>query len=203
MSRFSSTEYWIDRYAQGKNSGAGSYGRLSVYKANFINTFVEAEGIHSVVELGSGDGNQASLFDIAQFTGLDVSEDCVRNCSARFANRPGWTFLKADAEVEAHDAALSLDVVYHLVEDDVFEAYMHRLFSLAKRYVVIYASDFDLTPSARHVRHRAFSKWIADRMPNWKLYCEETNPFNRDGHGNSRRHSFASFKVFEKVKDGD
>ncbi|WP_282120117.1 class I SAM-dependent methyltransferase [Ruegeria atlantica] len=202
MSNFSSNEYWTNRYAQGKNSGAGSYGRLAVYKANFINTLVEVEDVQSVVELGSSDGNQASLFDIPQFTGLDISEDCVRKCNAQFSERSGWTFLPADSEVEPHDAALSLDVIYHLVEDEVFEAYMHRLFSLAKRFVVIYSSDFVFDPNNAHVRHREYSNWVADRFSNWKVYCGETNPFNRDGHGNSRRYSFASFKVFERLSDG-
>ncbi|CUH43516.1 class I SAM-dependent methyltransferase [Ruegeria atlantica] len=202
MSNFSSNEYWTNRYAQGKNSGAGSYGRLAVYKANFINTFIEVEDIQSVAELGSGDGNQASLFDIPQFTGLDISEDCVRKCNTQFSGRSGWKFLSADAEAESHDAALSLDVIYHLVEDDVFEAYMNRLFSLAKRFVVIYSSDFDFETNNVHVRHRAYSAWVADRFPNWKMYCGETNPFNRDGHGNASRYSFASFKVFERMSDG-
>ena len=94
MAEFSSTDYWQRRYERGKTSGAGSYGRLAVYKANFINTMVEMEGLESVVELGSGDGNQAQLFDIPKYTGLDVSDLCVRRCNEVFRSRSNWGVQK-------------------------------------------------------------------------------------------------------------
>ncbi|WP_425078937.1 hypothetical protein [Ruegeria denitrificans] len=198
MAEFSSTDYWQRRYEHGKTSGAGSYGRLAVYKANFINTMVEMEGVDSVVELGSGDGNQAQLFDIPKYTGLDVSDLCVRRCNEVFRSRPNWVFKNADSEVEPHDVSLSLDVIYHLTEDSVFDNYMRRLFGLAQRYVVIYSSDFDLNPSNQHVRHRPYSAWIEDFMPGWQLYCEEENPFAVKGHAHASKNSFAAFKVFER-----
>lgn len=39
--KFNSLNYWENRYAGGGNSGDGSYGRLSVFKADFINKFIE------------------------------------------------------------------------------------------------------------------------------------------------------------------
>ena len=41
------------------------------------------------------------------------------------------------------DLTLSLDVIYHLVEDDVFVSAMRALFDKAARFVVIYASNQD------------------------------------------------------------
>ena len=71
-------------------SGAGVLRAcLLCYKANFINTMVEMEGVDSVVELGSGDGNQAQLFDIPKYTGIwAVSDLCVRRCNEVFRHAP-------------------------------------------------------------------------------------------------------------------
>lgn len=41
------------------------------------------------------------------------------------------------------DLSLSLDVIYHLVEDEVFETYINTLFKSARRYVIIYSSNSD------------------------------------------------------------
>ena len=63
---------------------------------------------------------------------------------------------------EKADAVLSLDVIYHLVEDTIFEKYMDNIFDCAQRWVVIYSSNFDgLDESlAEHVRHRKFTNWV-------------------------------------------
>jgi Methionine biosynthesis protein MetW len=58
---FSSGDYWESRYRAGGTSGAGSYGLLAAFKADFINAFVTDNGIASVLDLGCGDGNLLSL----------------------------------------------------------------------------------------------------------------------------------------------
>jgi hypothetical protein len=45
------------------------------------------------------------------------------------------------ADLGRFDLELSLDVIYHLVEDEVFDAYMRSLFAHAGRFVVIYSSN--------------------------------------------------------------
>ena len=47
---YGSETYWERRYATGGNSGSGSYGRLSEYKAEFLNSFVEEHQIHSLID---------------------------------------------------------------------------------------------------------------------------------------------------------
>jgi hypothetical protein len=46
--KFSSTEYWEQRYQSGGNSGSGSYNHLADFKANFINDFITKYNVHSV-----------------------------------------------------------------------------------------------------------------------------------------------------------
>jgi hypothetical protein len=56
--KFNSVNYWENRYAAGGNSGDGSYGRLAVFKAEFINKFIDEVNINSATEMGCGDGHQ-------------------------------------------------------------------------------------------------------------------------------------------------
>lgn len=41
------------------------------------------------------------------------------------------------------DLALSLDVIYHLIEDEIFEKYMKDVFRASTKYVIIYSTDFE------------------------------------------------------------
>ena len=63
---------------------------------------------------------------------------------------------------------MSLDVIYHLIEDDVFEIYMHNLFESAARCVCIYSSNED-SRTALHVKRRKFSDYVENTFPEWKM----------------------------------
>lgn len=201
-SGFSSQLYWEKRYINGRNSGAGSYGRLAEYKSRYINDLVSARKIKSVIEFGSGDGNQASLFNFSNYTGVDVSALMVEKCSERFKDRKGWTFIDAAnyKSTKKYDLSMSLDVIYHLIEDAVFDSYMHRLFAASKRFVLIYASDFDAPGPAVHVRHRNFSNWIAQHKPGWECVDAPEHPYPMIEGSNPNKTSFASFKLYECSK---
>lgn len=199
----SSRRYWERRYSRGGTSGAGSYGRLALFKAEFLNDFVERRGVQSVVELGCGDGHQLSLARYPSYLGLDVAPSAVELCRRRFAGDPSKRFSLHDAQRDpapSHVAelALSLDVIYHLVEDEVFEAYMRHLFATATRYVIIYASNDEAPSPAPHVRHRRFTDWVARHESGWRLESHTPNRYPlslEDGE----EVSFADFVVFAPV----
>jgi SAM-dependent methyltransferase len=188
---FKSAAYWEDRYTSGGNSGDGSFGDLASFKANVLNRFVETASIQSVIEFGCGDGSQLDFASYPAYVGLDVSPKAISMCTERFASDASKTFaLYPSAEVKVGidpyiaDAALSLDVMYHLVEDDVFFAYVADLFSAALRWVVIYSSDSD-SPRCRpdpaiHVRHRPVRAYIAAHHSAWKLTETVVNAFPDD-----------------------
>lgn len=44
---------------------------------------------------------------------------------------------------ETADLTLSLDVIYHLIEDNVFFTYMDRLFDSSTKFVIIYSLNTD------------------------------------------------------------
>jgi hypothetical protein len=165
-----SAAYWEKRYRKNGNSGAGSYGRNAVYKAGILNEFVRNNNIQSVIEFGCGDGNQAMQFDFPDYTGLDVSAAAIRKCIDLSKQDPAKRFFVSDEKNTKLKAELSisLDVIYHLVEDEIYERYMQQLFSAATKYVIIYAWDVEADKNY-HVRHRNFSQWIEDHESDFQL----------------------------------
>jgi cyclopropane fatty-acyl-phospholipid synthase-like methyltransferase len=81
----SSAAYWEKRYIGGGNSGASSYGRLAIAKANILNQLVEVQEIESVLELGCGDGSLLALAKYPSYAGVDVSMTAIETCRKRFS----------------------------------------------------------------------------------------------------------------------
>jgi hypothetical protein len=195
-----SSPYWEERYRAGGDSGTGSGGRLAEFKAEIINEFVAKERIASLIEFGCGDGRQLLLARYPNYLGIDVSETIIERCGALFTDHPEFTFITTqDYHGETADLALSLDVIFHLIEDEVFYSYMGTLFEAATRYVIIYSSNFDAesAPSAPHFRNREFTLWVAAHQPDWQLIRHIPNryPFNGDGHETS----VSDFFIFKRT----
>ncbi len=202
--RFQNSEkYWNERYNTGGNSGAGSYGRLAAFKAETINDIIEINNYQSAIEFGCGDGAQLSLLNINQYTGVDVSQTIIERCKKKFSDCSGFTFLtkhEFDGKPQTAELTLSLDVIYHLVEDTIFDDYMHCLFNAASECVIIYASNRDEMTEDSHVRHRKFTDWVKSNKPN---FCQESfmpNPYPFDAD-NPETTSFADFYVFRNQEN--
>ncbi len=91
---------------------------------------------------------------------------------------------------------MSLDVIYHLIEDDVFNSYMNQLFDSSKKYVIIYSCNFEKV-LAVHVRCRKFSDWIEKNKKDWKLikYIKNKFPYRKEKKAHT---SFSDFYIYEK-----
>ncbi|TFV43137.1 class I SAM-dependent methyltransferase [Bradyrhizobium niftali] len=196
----SSSQYWEDRYKLGGNSGAGSYGRLADFKAVVINKFVADNEVKTVIEFGSGDGAQLEQAHYPSYTGVDVSARAVQLCQDRFRKDPSKRFVLAsspEADAIRAELAMSLDVIYHLVEDSVYDQYMMRLITAAERYICIYSSNTPRQSPDKHVRHRVFTDWMAQKAPAWKLISKIENPFPEDP-AIPHETSWADFYFFQK-----
>ena len=194
-----SAHYWEQRYKAGGNSGVGSYDRLAQFKADFLNRFVDENHIATVIEFGSGDGAQLQLAKYPSYVGTDISPTAVENCRRLFAADSTKHFMHSDALPPGTkaDLALSLDVVYHLIEDSVFDAYMRRLFLSADRFVIVYSSNVDEKWTGSHVRHRQFTRWVEARMPHWRLHSVHRNAYPYDDRYPGQT-SPADFYVFAR-----
>jgi len=170
-------DYWENRYLQGRSSGKGSCGKVALFKAEVLNTFVREHNIKSVAELGCGDGRQLSLAEYPDYVGLDISPTAIEFCKNRFRQDPSKHFLvyRPEAFVPGPEMSaelgLSLEVVFHLVEDRLFELYMQHLFACSSRYVIFFSSNttLNLPFQGKHIRHRRFTDWIERNLPHWQL----------------------------------
>jgi SAM-dependent methyltransferase len=197
LAGFQSSQYWDLRYARGGDSGAGSSGELAQFKANILNGFVANNSVGSVIEFGCGDGQQLLLSQYPRYTGYDVSPNAVKRCQDLFARDESKRFALFDSGYKGGEQAelgLSLDVIYHLVEDSIYERHMSVLFQAATRFVVIYSDNEESPREWIHVRHRRFSTWIEQYFPAWKLAEHIPNAFPNEAE--TGRGSFAEFWIY-------
>lgn len=195
-----SAAFWERTYANGGSSGPGSYGELARGKAEFLNAFVREHSVGSVIEFGCGDGNQLSLASFPRYVGLDVARSAIEICIRRFSDDHTKSFFLYDGPcfvdnvgIFSADLALSLDVVYHLTEDWIFETYMNHLFSAGRHYVIVYATNGIIRDDAPHVIHRKFSTWVDTNGLQWRLKGTHKGP----GSGPRR----ADFYIYERKDD--
>lgn len=195
-----SEEYWKLRYKAGGTSGVGSYNKFAEFKAEVLNGFVRDNRVETIIEYGCGDGNQLKLSEYPSYIGFDVSQEAIAQCENIFSHDGSKSFKLV--ELYAHETAqltLSLDTIYHLVEDAVFFAYMKRLFDSSTRFVIIYSSDTERQArlQAAHVRHRKFSTWIEQYKPEWHLIRHIPNRYPYTN--NEEKGSFADFYIYGKA----
>lgn len=198
-----SKKYWIERYKNNKNSGSGSYGQLCDFKNKIINDFVKNNNIQKVIELGCGDGNQLINSKYPEYFGYDISPEIVKKCRKIFANKKNYHFNLVDNDrdnkIEKGDLMLSLDVIFHLVEDDVYFKYIEELFNNSTRFVIIYSSSGNAKFARPHCRDRKFTDDILKKFTDWTLIKKINNPYTNEKYG-WKNGSFSDFYIYEKKK---
>jgi hypothetical protein len=194
-----SRRYWEERYAGGGNSGVGSYSKFAEFKAEILNAFVAENHIASVIEFGCGDGNQLMLADYPRYTGIDVSKTAINVCQSKFGGDYSKSFKTLELYAgETAELALSLDVVFHLVEDDVYEKYMDGICAAATKYVIIYSSNtYENDHKHKHIKHRKFTDWMEANASGWSL--ERHIPNKYPYMGDPEQGSFADFYIYKRT----
>jgi len=194
IQKFSSGKHWERQYATGGTSGPGSYGRLAVFKAEIINRVIDQYSIKTIIEMGCGDGNNLGIAfpdgGVVNYLGMDVAKSAIKICVEKYKNDSAKDFLHIDSEglfqaktgIIQADMVISMDVIFHLVEDDIFHLYMNRLFNISKNIVLIYSSNEDSAISQKHpqFRSRCFTKYIEEFFPDWQLvdFVENKYPWD-------------------------
>lgn len=196
-----SGQYWEDQYRFGGISESGSYGRPAQLKADILNEFVLENSIDTIVKFGCDDGAQLTQAKYPSYVGFDFAPASINLCRERFIENSAFSFHMVGSEAFEYlkpvDLALSLGIIYHLIEDDVFESYMKKLFGSASRLVIIYAYDFDKEYTGKHEKGRKFTNLILDSAPNWKLIKKIPNNYPYD-LSNPNDSSLSKFFVYKK-----
>ncbi len=184
-----SAEFWEKNYQNGSTSGTGSYGRVAAFKGETINRLVEEFKIECLLDFGCGDGNQNSYFNVPRYVGLDVSKTIVSRNRQKYSDRKHRLFfhirpdfLGTDLVGFQPDMAVSLDVVFHLIEDENYHIYMRNLFGAGNRMVVIYTHDMPdgearRVAKAPHVVFRNVEMWARQHAPDFCLLDKFANPY--------------------------
>lgn len=90
-------------------------------------------------------------------------------------------------------------MIYHLVENKIFQKYLRYVFHSSSKYVIIYASNFEQKQSG-DVKHRKFTNWIENNIKNFKLINKILNkyPYEKSNPNNT---SLADFFIYQKVSE--
>lgn len=174
---FDVLEYWERRYHSGKHhgSGEGSRGRAAKRKANRVNRLINDHRVKSVIDFGCGDGIVIKKLRVARYLGLEVSQTALDQCASRVRRRKGWTYRLYDGfdpgELPQADLVLSLDVIFHQIDDELYRRHMELLFSSAP-LVCIHSTNVNRVGNP-HVKHRAF---VHDVPEGWQVIERPRKP---------------------------
>lgn len=171
------SNFWEDRYKSGGNSGAGSYGEFAIHKADVINKYIVKYGIKTISDFGCGDGNQISLISgFDDYMGYDISSYALYLCHEKFKGNKKMNFCSLMSDLPKADLCMSLDVLYHIINEEEYKNYLLELFNKSKRYVLIYSSNFDgKAVSGDYILHRKFTDWVDKYCGNFVLVEEIGN----------------------------
>ena len=103
-----------------------------------------------------------------------------------------------DYDTEMAELTLSLDVIFHLIEDEVFIDYMEKLFKASSKYVIIYSSNTNtqFNSPTKHFKNRKFTKWVNEKQPDFKLikFIKNKYPYKKLNGG-----SLSNFFIYQKL----
>tara|TARA_Y100000748_G_scaffold301720_1_gene302483 strand:+ start:1442 stop:2110 length:669 start_codon:yes stop_codon:yes gene_type:complete len=180
-----SKEYWEERYYYGGNSGRGSYDEDAKIKSDFLNDTVLHYDLENVVDIGCGDGNNLSYFNTINYFGIDLSETIIKKNKKKFINDKSKKFyLLKNNQVDIikdinqcinkiNTIILSFDVIFHLVEDKIYNDHLNFINNINATYCLVSSSDVNIShdSSVPHVRHRNYSKDML--LQGWNLIASK------------------------------
>lgn len=175
--KFTTKSYWENRYKTAGNSGIGSYGQMALLKGEFINQVIQQFHLENAIEFGCGDGNNLAIYQFKDYLGIDISEKAISICREKYLADLSKSFINFESEKSRilgsflkADCALSIEVLFHILEEDEFKSYLANLFRVATKVVIIIASNRDggVSKVSPHIHLRKFTGYIEEIAPEWK-----------------------------------
>lgn len=167
----STEQIWNNRYQNGGNSGSGSYNELYIFKRDIINNIINKNSIKSIIDFGCGDGNQIREINTKNYIGIDIAKTSIDICKMKYNGsiKKFYTYKEIDTMNLQAELTMSLDVLYHILEEELYVTYLKNLFSSSSKYVLIYSSNYDGHIDG-HMHTRKFTNNIENMFPNWDLH---------------------------------
>lgn len=144
--------YWNWRYSRGYSSGDGSYGKQLQKKLQWLSGL----NINSISEIGCGDFNFGEslmkMYPGIQYFGQDISNVIIEKNKEKY---PNVKFSSLMEDVPPADMVMCVDVLFHILDIEDYEAVLNKLESIWTNYLVItaYEKDLDLK---NHINERKF-----------------------------------------------
>jgi len=168
-------KYWEERYAVGGTSGSGSYGLLAEFKIEVINKYIKDHKISSIIDFGCGDGNQLKGMNYKKYLGLDVSKTAIELCSKKFKNDKTKQFLVYDPKtfdiktLPKPDLVVSLDVLYHIIDEEALRKTLQDMFSCSAKYIILYTTVYELDQKVGpHIKYRDIMPYL-DKFSDYEI----------------------------------
>ena len=164
-------QIWNNRYQNGGNSGSGSYNELYIFKRDIINDIINKNSIKSIIDFGCGDGNQIKEINAKNYIGIDIAKASIDICKMKYNNdstKKFYTYNEIDTMNLQSDLTMSLDVLYHILEEECYVTYLKNLFS-SSNYVLIYSNNYN-GHIDDHMHTRKFTNDVENMFPNWDLH---------------------------------
>mmetsp|Transcript_39926 Transcript_39926/g.99901 ORF Transcript_39926/g.99901 Transcript_39926/m.99901 type:complete len:143 (-) Transcript_39926:164-592(-) len=134
-----------------------------------------------------------------------MSPTVIKQTARLFRDDPTKSFIRYDPSsfvdnscALSGDLALSLDVLFHFVQKDMYHQYLCHLFDAARKYVAIYAIDEELPRLAAHVKTRKFSQWVNTYAQEFELIQHIPPAFKNQGISDSE---FSSYRRLSKWRN--
>lgn len=150
-----------------------------------------------------GDGNQLKMFNTTnkKYVGIDVSPTIINKCKVLFKKDTSKQFFEVkdyDKNIKV-DLVLSCDVLYNLIDDNIYYSYLNNLFTFSSKYIIIYANDIDYNSTSQHVKFRKFTNFINTNYKEWELIQHIPNKYTQTIIGqNNHKLGLSSFYIYKK-----
>lgn len=169
---FFTGQYWVTRYGTGGDSGFGSHDEHSIkFKGDYINEFIKKFNVETLFDYGCGDGNQLKMINgFTHYTGYDIAPNIIEDCKILYVGHEDKFFTSKLDDIigKKFDLAISMDVTYHIIEDELFKFYLDTLFSSAD-VIILFTTNSDHHTPLKHHKPRKIIDHIKDTYIDFEL----------------------------------
>jgi len=129
---------WDNHYKSGGKSGDPlDYAKARDWKHNIIAKYCDIKS-NSIIDIGCGDLQFWQGRKPAKYIGVDISQTIIDSHKLKYPDR---TFICASSDKTldiSADMVMCFDMLWHIIDDEVYMKTLENIKKYSKRYIVIY-----------------------------------------------------------------